>query len=371
MRVPRRLARVGAADDLPDAVAFDAYVGPSGEITVDHIRGIIALHDGSTPGGFQFTVGGGADTASRGVPGGRLTLTPGAAAPEADVASATSLHYVPFGASTVPVDTGSGFTFLNIPSGLSIALDSNSGHAGYHQSGKNFDVFAYNAGGGDIGIGTGPAWSSDTSRGTGAATTELTSLSGFFVNAVSISLRIGSGSGDVVTIGSGEATYLGSFRPTANGTATDTKAKRLVFNAYNAVERLMAKPTTANFSYTTPAYIPYENSATNKLEMLLGLVGVPVRARASISVLPDSGGVRLVRTKVGLDSDSIPSLDCTGTNAHAPASCLTHLFSEYEGYPGLGYHYLVPLMYGSGDGTQSWIGSDSDMTTGIFGSAFL
>lgn len=55
MRVPRRLARVGAAADLPDAAAFDAYVGPSGEITVDHVRGIIALHDGVTAGGIQFT----------------------------------------------------------------------------------------------------------------------------------------------------------------------------------------------------------------------------------------------------------------------------------------------------------------------------
>ncbi|MEN0115448.1 MAG: hypothetical protein AAGD15_01890 [Agrobacterium cavarae] len=56
MRVPRRLARVGAAADLPNAAAFDAYVGPSGELTVDHVRGIIALHNGSTAGGVQFKI---------------------------------------------------------------------------------------------------------------------------------------------------------------------------------------------------------------------------------------------------------------------------------------------------------------------------
>ena len=54
-RIPRRTAGIGASD-LPDAIAFDAYVGPAREITVDQQRGIIALHDGVTPGGQQFHV---------------------------------------------------------------------------------------------------------------------------------------------------------------------------------------------------------------------------------------------------------------------------------------------------------------------------
>lgn len=52
-RVPRRLAGIGAAD-LANSAAFDAYVGPSREVTVDHIRGIIRLHDGSTAGGIDL-----------------------------------------------------------------------------------------------------------------------------------------------------------------------------------------------------------------------------------------------------------------------------------------------------------------------------
>ena len=53
-RIARRIAGIGASD-LPDAAAFDAYVGPAREITVDPMRGIIALHDGGTPGGVQIT----------------------------------------------------------------------------------------------------------------------------------------------------------------------------------------------------------------------------------------------------------------------------------------------------------------------------
>ena len=52
-REPRKLAGIGASD-LPNAAAFDAYVGPAREVTVDPLRGIIALHDGSTPGGKRF-----------------------------------------------------------------------------------------------------------------------------------------------------------------------------------------------------------------------------------------------------------------------------------------------------------------------------
>lgn len=67
MRVPRRLARVGAAADLPDAAAFDAYIGPAGEVVVDVDREILSLQDGSTPGGIQFLPSAGGGGAATGV----------------------------------------------------------------------------------------------------------------------------------------------------------------------------------------------------------------------------------------------------------------------------------------------------------------
>lgn len=55
-RIPRRLAGIGASD-LENNTEFDSYIGPSREITVDHVRGIIALHNGVAPGGLQFKHG--------------------------------------------------------------------------------------------------------------------------------------------------------------------------------------------------------------------------------------------------------------------------------------------------------------------------
>jgi hypothetical protein len=61
-RQPRRLAGIGAAD-IPDAAAFDAYVGPPREVTVDPVRLLMRLHDGSTPGGNDVGGGGGGGSA--------------------------------------------------------------------------------------------------------------------------------------------------------------------------------------------------------------------------------------------------------------------------------------------------------------------
>ncbi|MCJ2009815.1 SGNH/GDSL hydrolase family protein [Methylobacterium sp. J-092] len=49
-RQPRRLARLGAASDLPNMAAILAYVGPSGEVISDNTN--LRLQDGSTPGGL-------------------------------------------------------------------------------------------------------------------------------------------------------------------------------------------------------------------------------------------------------------------------------------------------------------------------------
>lgn len=59
-RIARQLAGIGAAD-LPNAAAFDGYTGPAREVTVDPGRGIVALHDGSTPGGKRLIIGAGSN----------------------------------------------------------------------------------------------------------------------------------------------------------------------------------------------------------------------------------------------------------------------------------------------------------------------
>ncbi len=57
-RQPRRLAGLekngSGPTDIANVAAFDAYVGPAREVIVDASRGIVALHDGVTPGGLKI-----------------------------------------------------------------------------------------------------------------------------------------------------------------------------------------------------------------------------------------------------------------------------------------------------------------------------
>ncbi len=105
------------------------------------------------------------------VPGGRATLTSATPVTATDVTAAMSVYYTPHEHDRVPIYDGENFV-ETVFSELTLGLDSNSGHTGYQQSGKNFDLFVVNDAG-TIRLGTGSAWSSDTSRGTGPGTTEL------------------------------------------------------------------------------------------------------------------------------------------------------------------------------------------------------
>lgn len=91
-RIARRIAGIGASD-LPDAAAFDAYVGPAREITVDQQRGIIALHDSFTPGGQQFHAAIGVSDIVGTTPLGRALLTaPDTADARALLVAAPAVH---------------------------------------------------------------------------------------------------------------------------------------------------------------------------------------------------------------------------------------------------------------------------------------
>ena len=74
-----------------------------------------------------------------------------------DQTAKTTIYYTPYVGAAAPVWDGTAWSLV-ILAELSLALDSSSGHTGYHQSAKNFDVFLdYN--GGAPRLVTGPAWS--------------------------------------------------------------------------------------------------------------------------------------------------------------------------------------------------------------------
>lgn len=367
-RIPRKLAGVGAAD-IPDASAFDAYVGPSREVTVDPQRGVIALHDGSTPGGVRFTPGGAGAGGLPPAPGGRISLTSGVALPAADVVGATTIYYIPCAGGTVPVFNGTEMHAVDMGAGLSLPLDVSSGHAGYHQVGRNFDLFAVVVGG-VLRLGTGPSWNSgsgsDVARGTGAGSTELQLKNGFWTNKNAISVRIGAASGDVLAVAANQATYLGSFRATADGQATDAERARLVYNAYNqAIRRVAVTDVGTSHSYATQTFRIFNNDNANKIDVLFGLAGGSASLQALNLVTNSTATVRIPTNGVGLDGAS--AILSTGLQKAISSVANETVQAICDASIGMGYHFLAWLERGAGADAQTWYSS----TSGLFGSVVI
>lgn len=186
------------------------------------------------------------------VPQGRITLTTALPVTTADVTAAATIYYTPYIGDVIPIYDGTALAYTTFTE-LSLALSSNSGHTNYHQSGKAFDCFVFNDAG-TIRLGTGPAWSSDTARGTGAGTTELERYKGLRVNKVSITLRFGSSSGNTVTVDARKATYVGTFYCTANGQTEDSAINRLAWNEYHRAVRSQANYFTATRSSSSTSF---------------------------------------------------------------------------------------------------------------------
>lgn len=302
---------------------------------------------------FPLLANGQAVSSPIAAPQGRLSLSSTAAVMTADAVAQTTVYYLPYIGQKVSVYNGASWGLQDIgSSGLSIALDNASGHTGYHQSGKNFDHFVFNDSG-TMRLGTGPAWSSDTVRGTGAGTTELQQLNGIWTNKNSITLRWGSASGNTTVVAANQATYVGSMRATADG-QTGVAMKPAagaggsnpivgLFNAYNRVPlKVLNQESTANWSYATATWRAANGSNSNRVSFIDGLQQISTKGQYD-TVATTAGANPAIQTGVNLDSTSatpnvahICNLITTGQNfiiAGRP-----EIFA-----PQLGFHFISAM----------------------------
>jgi hypothetical protein len=291
-----------------------------------------------------------------------------------DVVGATTVYYVPAGDVHVSIYDGTKLRSHAIATQLSLALDNATGHAGYHEAGKNFDIFVVDDNG-TLRLGTGPSWASSTTRGVGAGTTDIESLLGLYVNANSVTIRFGASSGDTVIVPARRATYVGSFRAVANGQASDTKAKRLLFNAYNqALRPLLVSEPARDWFYSTAVWRQANGNAANQIELLFGLAGGGVFITQQGLVSNDTTTPRGVRSGIGLDSTTGIAVASLAGLVSAVSTGALGIYSNYSGDPGLGYHYLAWLEFGNGVDTQRWFGTDTvsgNFRSGMVGTVVL
>jgi hypothetical protein len=173
----------------------------------------------------------------------------------------------------------------------------------------------------------GPAWSSTTSRGTGAGTTQIHNTRGFWTNVVALTHCWGGASGttDLGSVAADQGSYLGSFYATANGqttaqflpTGASGGAKPYIglYNAYNRVSRtIRSQETTTLWSASsTSTWEPLDKSnatgagQNNRVTFLDGLQQSPVGVR--LEVMTDWTGNSTAQ--FGIDLDSISATPAT------------------------------------------------------------
>lgn len=284
--------------------------------------------------------GGGGGSALPGVCNFVLTLETGVPYSTTNQVGRSTVYATPINGDHVSIYNGAAWVDFTSAE-MSLAL---SGLA----TGSNYDVFVYS----NAGVPTlllGPAWTSNTARGAGAGTTELTTQDGVSVNAQALA-------GGPAAL---QGVYLGTIRTTAATTTESSASKRFVYNHFNQLGRaLVAVDATSNWTYTTATVRQANGNAANQVEYVTGDPATLVAAalvQSVYMVATSSAGFG----GIGLDSTTVIAgtfSDFFNSNSGLIVTNTAH----YLGTPGLGYHVLTWLECGPGvAGAMSWNGTNA------------
>lgn len=272
----------------------------SGKLTSSNI-------DSSDAANIRSTIG--AAGVDQGVFRGRLTLTSGTAVTTSDVTAATTLYLTPYGGATIALYDGSSSWAYYTLSEISISLSGKTADT-------NYDVFVYDSSGLTLEL---VAWTNATTRATALAL-----QNGVYVKSGSTTKR-----------------YCGTIRTTSStGQTEDSLARRFVVNYYNQKRRpLYQHDATDSWSYTTSSWRSWNNSTSNRVEILSPLG----ESHVWVNFIARANGQGLAG--LGLDSTTQTTLDAiAGTYSVSVDNNDDCLLTRTV---SIGYHYIQMLERGN------------------------
>lgn len=279
------------------------------------------------------------------IPGGRLTLTTGVPVTISDVSGAATVYYSPHVSARVPLFDGTVWGSRSFTE-LSQTLADTTKSPAAAVLNANYDMFVW-LDGVTLRCTRGPAWTSDTARGTGAGTTELERVDGRWVNKVAIL------NGPLAQRG----LYVGTIRTDGSVQVNDSATKRHVWNAYNRARRgLRVTESNVSWVHNAASYRQVNGAATNQVDIVRGLDEDSLELVANARVACSSG-TGSVLTAIGLDSTTAAASGSVFGNINLQVTGVAiGVQSFWHGTPGLGRHYLAWLEYGLA-ATTTWYGT--------------
>lgn len=285
-------------------------------------------------------------------PQGRLTLTTATPVLTSTVSGATTVYYTPYVGQRVPLYDGYSLSMADIGGELSQATTDATKSPAACTTNSNYDLFVWSDSG-TYRCTRGPAWTSDTARGTGAGTTELQRINGILTNKVAIT------NGPVANRG----TYVGTIRTNGSsqvdwilgGTAAGgTPASLHLWNMYNGVD-VTAEIFNSVASYTwAPGAATFRGAGgTNNMRasFVTGLQADAVRA--TYEAVGNNSNAWMVG--VGMDrSTGFDSSVFYGAGTTAGVAVAERAW--------LGYHYAQAVEW-TGSATSTFYGQPSSGAT--------
>jgi hypothetical protein len=294
-------------------------------------------------------------------PQGRLSLSSTNPVMAADVTAATAIYYDAYAGANVPVNYLGAWSNNTLTLPVTLTLNSTQ-----QTSGNIYDIFAFNPGGGSVQLGIGPAWTSLTSRGSGAGSTAIQqdSVTGFWVNSNAIVAYNGT---TWWNPNAGRATYLGSVYMTGNGETSVTLKPAAaaggsdnvigIWNAYNRVS-ITSLNRDSNNQWTEGSSVGWEaadTSNSNRVTWVDGLQQTSVLGRYTVLPAVASGTSAVAFIGVDLDSTTAtPNL--VSDWALGNSAYYSTLTAEESFPPQMGVHYMQAMQNVGGSSTIYFLG---------------
>lgn len=230
----------------------------------------------------------------------RCSVVTGDPNPTADYLAQTSIYAFPYKGDTYAQWDGAAFA------SQAFTVQTLSLNAS-HTANSVYDIYLW-LDGATQRVVTGPAWSSATSRGTGAGTAEIETVNGVAVNKVSMTVRNGA---TTYTMPARYGTVIGTFQASANGQVEWSAKYRGIYNFYNKMIAEMhicpgynsdSAATSYNISSTT--YVEANGGTGSRIKYVLGEAS-NVNFMAIARTQPAATGATIL--SIGLDTITNPT----------------------------------------------------------------